>query len=227
VSVPRTKLTAAQRTREVDGRLERRFGGTAATLCALRHRTAFELLVATILSAQCTDVRVNEVTGALFDRFPTPEAMAGARREDVEAMIRPTGFFRSKADHLLGAAQRLTSVFGGEVPTSMEELTTLPGVGRKTANVVRSVAFGEPGLPVDTHVMRLSHRLDLARSDDPAAIERALCRSLAQERWGAFSTRLILHGRETCTARSPRCEGCVLEDLCPRRGVKVRLAPVR
>lgn len=211
----------------MDSRLEQRFGGSASSLCALRHRNPFELLVATILSAQCTDVRVNEVTPALFGRFPTPEAMAGASREDLEELIRPTGFFRSKAGHLLGAARLLADDFDGEVPTSMEELRTLPGVGRKTANVVRSVAFDAPGLPVDTHVLRLSHRLDLARSNEPVAIERTLCRSLAPVRWGAFSIRMILHGRETCTARSPRCDGCVLEDLCPRRGVKVRRVPAR
>ncbi len=223
----RTKLTAAQRTREVDRRLEERFGGTARTLCALEHRNAFELLVATILSAQCTDVRVNEVTPALFDRFPTPESMAGARREELEALIRPTGFFRSKADHLLGAAQLLTTEFHGEVPRTMEALRSLPGVGRKTANVVRSVDFDEPGLPVDTHVLRLSHRLDLARSAVPEGVERTLCRSVEPQRWGAFSIRLILHGRETCMARAPRCGDCVLEDLCPRRGVRVRPAPGR
>lgn len=221
MATPATKLTARERAREVDHRLERRFGGSAATLCALRHRNAFELLVATVLSAQCTDERVNEVTPSVFKRYPTPARLAGAERAELEAMIRPTGFFRSKADHLLGLSRVLTESFGGEVPTSLEALCTLPGVGRKTANVVRSVAFDLPGLPVDTHVTRLSHRLDLTRADDATGIERALCRALPPERWGGFSVRLILHGRETCVARTPRCSDCVLEDLCPRKGVGV------
>jgi endonuclease III len=220
VPAPRTALLAAPRTREVDLRLERRFPGSATALCALDHRNAFELLVATVLSAQCTDVRVNEVTPALFATYPTPAALAGAPSSSVEALIHPTGFFRAKARHLQGLSAALVARFDGEVPSSLEDLTTLPGVGRKTANVVRSVAFEEPGLPVDTHVTRLSHRLDLSRGRDPVAIERSLCRALAPERWGAFSVRLILHGRATCTARRPACASCVLEDLCPRRGVR-------
>jgi len=189
-------------------------------LCALRHRNAFELVVATVLSAQCTDERVNEVTPALFAKFPSPALLAGASSDDVEALIHATGFFRSKARHLQGLSEVLVSRFDGEVPSSMEELRSLPGVGRKTANVVRSVAFGEPGLPVDTHVTRLSHRLDLSRGADPVSIERSLCRWLDRARWGAFSIRLILHGRETCRARRPACDRCVLVDLCPRRGVR-------
>ena len=217
---PSTPLNAGQRAREVDRRLEERFGGTAESLCALRHRNAFELVVATVLSAQCTDERVNEVTPALFAKFPSPALLAGASSDDVEALIHATGFFRSKARHLQGLSEVLVSRFDGEVPSSMEELRSLPGVGRKTANVVRSVAFGEPGLPVDTHVTRLSHRLDLSRGADPVSIERSLCRWLDPARWGAFSIRLILHGRETCRARRPACDRCVLVDLCPRRGVR-------
>jgi endonuclease III len=217
---PRTTLDAASRTREVDARLEGRFGGTASSLCALRHDNAFQLVVATVLSAQCTDERVNEVTPRLFSRFPTPEAMAVADLEELEAIIFSTGFYRAKARHLSGLAAALVNEFGGEVPKELEALRTLPGVGRKTANVVRSVAFDLPGLPVDTHVTRLSHRLDLSRGGDPEAIERSLCRSLAPPRWGAFSIRLILHGRATCTARRPKCDECQLEDLCPRRGVR-------
>ena len=213
-------MSAGQRAREVDRRLEACFPGTAATLCALRHRNAFELLVATVLSAQCTDVRVNLVTPALFEAYPTPVALAGAPRHDVEELIRTTGFFHDKAAHLQGLSSALVERFGGEVPSDMDALCSLPGVGRKTANVVRSVAFGEPGLPVDTHVTRLSHRLDLSRGKDPVAIERSLCRSLDPERWGAFSVRLILHGRSRCTARRPDCEACTLVDLCPRRGVR-------
>jgi endonuclease-3 len=226
VPPPRTKLTAAARTREVDLRLERIFGGTAASLCALRHRNPFELLVATVLSAQCTDERVNEVTIGLFARYPTPSDLAAAALADVEALIYPTGFFHAKAEHLVGLSSRLVTEFDGDVPRSMEALTSLPGVGRKTANVVRSVAFDEPGLPVDTHVIRLSHRLDLARSNDPVAIERTLGRALAPARQGAFSVRVILHGRRTCVARRPRCDECALEDLCPRRGVGAAVARV-
>ena len=219
---PRTALTARARTREVDRRLEARFPGTATSLCALRHRNAFELVVATVLSAQCTDVRVNEVTPSLFARFPTPAALAAAPREELEQLIYPTGFFRSKAEHLVGLAAVLCERFGGEVPQSLEDLQSLPGVGRKTANVVRSVAFGLPGLPVDTHVMRLSRRLGLTRATEPVGIERVLCRALLPAQWGGFSVRMILHGRATCTARRPACDACVLEDLCPRRGVPTR-----
>lgn len=213
-------MSAAERAREVDRRLESCFPGTAATLCALRHRNAFELLVATVLSAQCTDAQVNLVTPGLFEAYPTPAALAGAPRGAVEAAIRTTGFFHAKASHLQRLSAALVERFAGEVPRDMDSLCSLPGVGRKTANVVRSVAFDEPGLPVDTHVTRLSHRLDLSRGKDPVAIERSLGRSLPPERWGAFSVRLILHGRRTCTARRPGCEGCVLVDLCPRRGVR-------
>jgi endonuclease-3 len=221
VPSPQTKLAAPARTREVDARLEDRFGGTAATLCALRHANPFELLVATVLSAQCTDVRVNEVTPALFARYPTAHALARADLGELEALVRPTGFFRSKSNNLRELSRRLDEQYDGVVPTSIEELCTLRGVGRKTANVVRSVAFDLPGLPVDTHVLRLSHRLDLARSADPVVLERTLCRSLDPARWGGFSVRMILHGRRTCTARRPSCAECLLADLCPKRGVSL------
>ncbi|HEV3213024.1 MAG TPA: endonuclease III [Acidimicrobiales bacterium] len=217
---PRTALTATQRANEVDLRLERCFPGTATSLCALHHTNAFELLVATVLSAQCTDERVNMVTPSLFASYPTPAALAAAPTPELEAAIRTTGFFHAKAAHLQGLSAALVERFGGEVPRDMAALCSLPGVGRKTANVVRSVAFQEPGLPVDTHVTRLSHRLDLSRGKDPVAIERSLCRALPPDRWGAFSVRLILHGRRTCGARRPDCDACVLVDLCPRRGVR-------
>jgi endonuclease III len=219
VPTPRTALTARARIQEVDRRLEVRFPGTAASLCALRHRNAFELVVATVLSAQCTDTRVNEVTPQLFARFATPTAMVAAPRDELEQLLYPTGFFRAKADHLLGLSALLCERFGGEVPSSLVDLQSLPGVGKKTANVVRSVAFGLPGLPVDTHVMRLSRRLGLTRATEPLGIERALCRALEPTEWGAFSVRMILHGRATCTARRPACDACALEDLCPKRGV--------
>jgi endonuclease III len=218
-------MPAAARTKEVDSRLEHLFGGTASSLCALRHRNAFELLVATVLSAQCTDERVNEVTPALFTAYPTPASLAHADPDTLEGLIYPTGFFRSKARNLRELSRRLDDDFDGEVPTSMESLCSLRGVGRKTANVVRSVAFDLPGLPVDTHVLRLSHRLDLARSDDPVAVEHTLGRSLDPSHRGSFSVRMILHGRRTCTARRPSCATCLLEDLCPKRGVS--LAPSR
>jgi endonuclease-3 len=227
VATPRTRLTSPQRIRAVDDRLEQRFPGTASSLCALRRHNPFELVVATVLSAQCTDVRVNEVTPALFARFPTPALMAGAPLAELEELIRPTGFFRSKARHLHGLSVALLERFGGVVPREMADLAALPGVGRKTANVVRSVAFDEPGLPVDTHVIRLSHRLGLTRHRDPVSIERVLCAPLAPSRWGAFSTRMILHGRATCTARRPACDACVLEDLCPRLGVASVALPRR
>ncbi len=205
----------------VDERLEERFPGTAKELCALDHRNPFELLVATILSAQCTDERVNLTTPALFARYPDAAALAAANPEDVEALIRPAGFFRSKTRNLLGMAAGLTERFGGEVPTAMEDLVTLPGVGRKTANVVRSVAFDLPGLPVDTHVQRLATRLGLTTATDPVAIEQELDKMVPAARRGTFSLRLILHGRATCRARRPHCSQCVLADICPSAGIGI------
>ena len=187
-------------------------------LCALAHRNPFELLVATILSAQCTDERVNIVMPILFRRYPTPQAMAGADRDELETLIRSTGFFRAKASHIIGASEAIVMRHAGEVPRSIEELTALPGVGRKTANVVLSVAFDIPGLPVDTHVTRLSRRLGLSGSADPVQIEQDLCGMFPPDQWGAISLRLILHGRRVCDARRPRCEICEVADLCPSRG---------
>ena len=200
-------------------RLGEEYPGTASDLCALTHRSPFELLVATILSAQCTDERVNMVTPALLRAFPTPEALAAAPLPELEDVIRSTGFFRAKARNLTGMAQGLVERFGGEVPTAMEDLTTLPGVGRKTANVVRSVAFGLPGLPVDTHVGRLTRRLGLTEQTDPVLVERELDDLVPPGERGALSLRLILHGRAVCRARSPRCEECLLADLCPSAGL--------
>ena len=203
-------------------RLALEYPGTAAELCALDHDGPFQLLEATILSAQCTDERVNMVTPGLFAAYPTPEALAAARLSDVEARIRSTGFFRSKAKSLTGMARAVTERFGGEVPSSMEDLTSLPGVGRKTANVVRSVALGLPGLPVDTHVGRLTRRLGLTAQTDPVKVEAEIDALVPAAEWGALSLRLILHGRRVCRARSPRCEECVLVDLCPSATVPVR-----
>jgi endonuclease-3 len=196
-------------------RLGMLFPGPARELCALHHADAFQLLVATILSAQCTDQRVNMTTPALFARFPDAPALAAADLSEVEELIRSTGFFRAKARNLVGMAQDVVARFDGEVPSGLDQLVTLPGVGRKTANVVRSVAFGLPGLPVDTHVQRLSLRLGLTDQTDPVRIETALSRMVPASERGAFSLRLILHGRATCKARSPRCDSCVLSDFCP------------
>jgi endonuclease-3 len=184
--------------------------------CALDHRDAFELLAATILSAQCTDVRVNMVTPALFARYPSARELADARQEDVEEIIRSTGFFRSKAKNLIGMARALVEKHGGAVPSSMDELTALPGVGRKTANVILGNAFDmNEGVVVDTHVARLSHRLGLATGDDPVKIERRLMKLVPRERWTMLSHLLIEHGRRVCIARKPRCGECVLADTCP------------
>ncbi|MFN2317166.1 MAG: endonuclease III [Gemmatimonadales bacterium] len=184
--------------------------------CALDHRTPFELLVATILSAQCTDVRVNLVTPALFARYPTARALAGAGQEELEACIRSTGFFRAKARNLIGMAQALVADHGGEVPASMAALQVLPGVGRKTANVVLGNAFGRnDGVTVDTHVTRLSNLLRLTTHHDPVKIERDLMRLVPRDEWTLVSHLLISHGRAVCIARRPRCAECVLHDLCP------------
>ena len=203
-------------------RLEREYPGTAPELCALDHDGPFQLLVATILSAQCTDERVNVVTPGLFAAYPTPEALAAAPLEKLEEQIRSTGFFRSKAKNLVGMARAVTERFGGEVPSSMEDLTSLPGVGRKTANVVRSVALGLPGLPVDTHVGRLTRRLGLTAQTDPVKVESEIDALVPPEEWGTLSLRLILHGRKVCRARSPRCEECVLADICPSAVLPLR-----
>ena len=202
-------------------RLTEEFPGSAADLCALAHDTPYQLLAATILSAQCTDERVNMVTPALFARYPDPGSLAVADPLDVEELIHSTGFFRAKAKNLIGMAGAVEDRFGGVVPSRLEDLVTLPGVGRKTANVVRSVVFGLPGLPVDTHVGRLSLRLGLTTETDPVKVELALNRLVPAGERGGFSLRLILHGRRTCVARSPRCGTCRLADFCPSAGVVV------
>jgi endonuclease-3 len=184
--------------------------------CALDHRGAFELLCATILSAQCTDVRVNLVTPVLFGRYPTPEALARAKQADVEEIIRSTGFFRNKARSLIGMAQALVADHGDDVPRTMEQLRSLPGVGRKTANVILGNAYGiNEGITVDTHVTRLSRLLGLTRHADPVKIERDLMALFPRDQWALLSHLLIFHGRQICVARRPRCQDCVLSDLCP------------
>ena len=203
------------RARVVADRLAAEYPGTATELCALRHRNPYELLTATILSAQTTDERVNMVTPDLFAKYPTPHDLAAADPADVEELVRTTGFFRNKTRSIMGMAAALVERFGGKVPHRMSDLVTIPGVGRKTANVVRSVAMGEPGLPVDTHVLRLSARLGLTAETDPVKVEHELNPMVRAGERGALSLRLILHGRAVCKARRPRCDVCVLADICP------------
>ncbi len=184
-------------------------------VCALNHRSPWELLVATILSAQCTDVRVNMVTPELFRRFPTPAAMAKASLPELENLIRTTGFFRNKAKSIKGAAQAIVERFGGEVPQTLEELITVPGAARKTANVVLGVSFGKAeGVVVDTHVFRIARRLELAKGETPQAVEQELMKVLPKEKWIDFSHQVIHHGRKVCVARNPKCRECALEQLC-------------
>ena len=184
--------------------------------CALDFTNAYELLCATILSAQCTDKRVNLVTPTLFARYPDPRSLAAARQEDVEELIKSTGFFRNKAKSLIGMATAVVEHHGGEVPADMDSLVVLPGVGRKTANVILGNAFGRnDGIVVDTHVTRLSNRLALANGTDAVKIERALLPLFPQERWTMLSHLLIEHGRQVCDARKPRCGDCLLADVCP------------
>ena len=188
--------------------------------CALDHANPYELVAATILSAQCTDKRVNMVTPALFARYPTPADLAAAEQEDVEELVRTTGFFRNKARNLIGMARTLVDDFGGQVPATMEALLTLPGVARKTANVVLGVCFDRAeGVVVDTHVLRIGRRLGLTGHEDPVKVERDLMAVLPPETWIGFSHRIIRLGRGVCDARKPRCDECHVRDLCPRVGV--------
>ena len=203
------------RARVVADRLAEEYPGTATELSALDHANPYELLVATILSAQTTDERVNMVTPAVFAKYPRPADLAAADPAELKTIIQSTGFFRNKTRSLIGMAAALVERFGGEVPHKLSDLVTLPGVGRKTGNVVRSVALGEPGLPVDTHVLRLSRRLGLTRQTDPVKVELELNPMVRADERGALSLRLILHGRRVCMARTPRCDACVLADICP------------
>lgn len=206
-------MRRAERAGIVFGRLRRIYPHAR---CALDYQDAYQLLCATILSAQCTDARVNLVTPTLFARYPTPGSLAGARQADVEAIIKSTGFFRNKAKSLIGMAQGLVAEHAGQVPRTMEELRLLPGVGRKTANVVLGNAYGiNEGVTVDTHVARVSRRLGLTRSDDPLQIERDLMPLFPRQDWALLSHLLIFHGRRVCLARRPHCGECVLADVCP------------
>ena len=212
-----SKVAKAERARTILGRLKKEYPDAR---CALDHGDAYQLLVATILSAQCTDARVNLVTPALFARYPTAQVLAAADPAEVEELIRSTGFFRNKTKCLIGMARALVAGHGGAVPRTMEELRVLPGVGRKTANVVLGNAYGiNEGVTVDTHVTRLSRLLGLTRHDDPVKIEQDLMQLFPQEEWALLSHLLIFHGRQVCIARRPRCPACVLADLCPSAGV--------
>ena len=210
----RTRLPrASERMPELLARLK---GLYPDAHCELDHRNAFELLCATILSAQCTDARVNLVTPALFAKYPDAAALARARPADVEAIIRPTGFFRNKTKSLIGMAQAVVADHAGRIPSSMEDLRTLPGVGRKTANVILGNAYGiNEGVTVDTHVGRVSRRLGLTKHDDPEKVEQDLMKLVPRDDWALFSHLLIFHGRRICVARKPKCGECALAGMCP------------
>jgi len=206
------KGATPQRVRAILEKLEEAY---PAATCELHHDNPFQLLISTILSAQCTDERVNQVTATLFPKYPAPEAFAYANPRDLEKEIRPTGFFRNKTKSVMGASKKIVEEFGGQVPRSMEQLLSLPGVARKTANVVLGTAFGvASGVVVDTHVQRLSGRLDLSRQEDPKKIEQDLMQVIPQDHWILFSHQLIWHGRRVCQARKPRCAECNLERIC-------------
>ena len=208
---PRLK-TSPERIGKIIAGLQKAYPGAT---CALHHHNAWELLVATILSAQCTDARVNMVTPELFRRFPTPAAMAKAALPELEELIRTTGFFRNKAKSISGAAKGVVDRFGGKVPKTMDELLTLPGVARKTGNVVLGTAYGiADGIVVDTHVLRLSRRLELTLNTEPKKVEQDLVKIIPKDHWIDFSHELILHGRAICIARKPRCIDCVIEKEC-------------
>jgi len=201
-----------ERVREILQKLDEAYPNVT---CALAHETAFQLLISTILSAQCTDERVNLVTKTLFVKYRTPKDFAYANPAELEKEIRPTGFFRNKTKSIMGASKKMVEEFGGEVPRTMDELLTLPGVARKTANVVLGTAYGiAVGVVVDTHVIRLSNRLDLTRNSDPKKIEQDLMQVIPREKWILFSHQLIWHGRKVCQARKPKCAECNLEAIC-------------
>jgi len=208
----KTDDLAPERIAEILRRLEAAYPNAE---CALHHRNAWELLVATILSAQCTDARVNMVTPELFRKFPTPEAMAEASLPEIEEEIRSTGFYHNKAKSISGAAKKIVSEFGGKVPRTMTELLTVPGAARKTANVVLGVAYHvAEGVVVDTHVLRISNRLGLTKETDPKKVEQDLMKIIPKDHWIQFSHEMIHHGRQVCIARKPRCVDCTLETLC-------------
>jgi endonuclease III len=207
--------TPAERRKRARAAVRRLAKAYPDAACALHYRTPFQLLVATILSAQCTDKKVNEVTAELFPRFGTPRALAAADPGTIERLIRPTGFYRQKARSIQSAAQDILERFGGKVPETLDELVTLRGVARKTANVVLGNAFGVPGLAVDTHMKRVNQRLELTAEDDPEKIECDLMELIPRKEWTMYTHRVIHHGRVCCVARAPRCEACPLRPVCP------------
>ncbi|MCL5076515.1 MAG: endonuclease III [Actinobacteria bacterium] len=209
------KSDELERRLEILSRLNETYPGSNQELCALKFSSPFQLLVATILSAQCTDERVNLTTPSLFAKYPTAKEMALARVDEIEQIIYSTGFYKNKARNISKMASQVLSVNGGRIPDNLEDLVKLPGVGRKTANVILSVGFGKPGLAVDTHVGRLARRLGLTCSKDPVRIEKDLMEWVPPPATGGFSLRLIIHGRRVCFARKPNCSVCVLCDLCP------------
>jgi endonuclease-3 len=216
---PRKRETFAEKSARVNAIAKRLTLVYPAVECPLTHQNTFELLIAVMLSAQCTDAAVNKVTPELFRRYPDAAALGRGSTRDIEALIRTLGLFRAKAKSLQRCARQLVDEFEGRVPATMEELTKLAGVGRKTANVILGHAFATPGIAVDTHCKRLSNRLGLTRQQDPTKIERDLNRLLPAEEWTGFSHRLIVHGRRTCHARKPNCGGCALRQWCPSRDV--------
>jgi endonuclease III len=212
VKPPKTAAGRQERVREILLRLDRMYPGAT---CALHHQNPWQLLVATILSAQCTDKRVNEVTPGLFAKYPTPKDFASVRPEVLAQDIRSTGFFNNKAKSIVGAANKVVHEFGGEVPRTMEDLLTIPGAARKTANVVLGTAYGiASGIVVDTHVQRVSARLDLTKNTAPVKIEQDLMKIIPREKWILFAHQLILHGRALCQARNPKCAECELNSIC-------------
>lgn len=212
VNRPKTSAQRKERIVEIMRGLDRMYPDVT---CALKHKNPWELLVATILSAQCTDKRVNEVTPGLFAKYPTPQDFAAVKPEVLASDIRSTGFFNNKSKSIVGAAKRVVADFAGDVPRTMEELLTIPGAARKTANVVLGTAYGiATGLVVDTHVLRISRRLDLSRQSDPVKIERDLMKIIPRKKWILFSHQTIHHGRALCVARNPRCAECLLEPVC-------------
>jgi endonuclease-3 len=218
----RARGTDPRRVREILKKLDEAYPKAS---CELSHKNPFQLLISTILSAQCTDERVNQVTETLFPKYPGPEEFAHANPRELELEIRPTGFFRNKTKSVMGASKKILEEFAGQTPRTMEELLRLPGVARKTANVVLGSAFGiASGVVVDTHVMRLSQRLDLTKNDDPKKIEQDLMAVIPRDKWILFSHQLIWHGRRVCQARKPRCAECNLEPVCYS---KDRTLPVR
>jgi len=210
--IARAAGTDPKRVAAILAKLDEAYPGAT---CELKHENAFQLLVSTILSAQCTDVRVNQVTETLFKKYPTPEAFAYANPTELQQEIRPTGFFRNKTKSIMGASKAIIEKFGGQVPRTMEEMLTLPGAARKTANVVLGTAFGiASGIVVDTHVQRIANRLDLSRNEDPKKIEQDLLQVIPKEKWILFSHQIIWHGRRVCQARKPKCIECNLEQIC-------------